>query len=72
MLPGMVEFELIVDLEHCRWRSRTMAYVTSLRRDLVFLILQFLDEEKFRDTAHKWVFRILSLCFHCFLGKLHQ
>ncbi|PKI48466.1 protein TOPLESS-like isoform X2 [Punica granatum] len=27
--------------------------MTSLSRELVFLILQFLDEEKFRDTVHK-------------------
>lgn len=58
MPPGIIDFELIVDLEHCRWRSRTVASMTSLSRELVFLILQFLDEEKFRDTVHKWVFRI--------------
>ena len=26
---------------------------TSLSRDLIFLILQFLDEERFKDTLHK-------------------
>jgi hypothetical protein len=28
--------------------------MTSLSRELVFLILQFLDEEKFKETVHKW------------------
>lgn len=27
--------------------------MSSLSRELVFLILQFLDEEKFKDTVHK-------------------
>ncbi|KAI7994701.1 Protein TOPLESS [Camellia lanceoleosa] len=27
--------------------------ITSLSRELVFLILQFLDEEKFKETVHK-------------------
>ncbi|KAF4362928.1 hypothetical protein F8388_002358 [Cannabis sativa] len=27
--------------------------MTSLSRELVFLILQFLDEEKFKETVHK-------------------
>jgi hypothetical protein len=29
--------------------------MSSLSRELVFLILQFLDEEKFKETVHKWV-----------------
>ena len=29
--------------------------MTSLSRELVFLILQFLDEEKFKETVHKYV-----------------
>jgi len=28
--------------------------MSSLSRELVFLILQFLDEEKFKETVHKW------------------
>jgi len=27
--------------------------MSSLSRELVFLILQFLDEEKFKETVHK-------------------
>lgn len=27
--------------------------MTSLSRELVFLILQFLDEEKYKDAAHR-------------------
>jgi hypothetical protein len=29
--------------------------MSSLSRELVFLILQFLDEEKFKETVHKCV-----------------
>lgn len=29
--------------------------MSSLSRELVFLILQFLDEEKFKETVHKFV-----------------
>ena len=29
--------------------------MSSLSRELVFLILQFLDEEKFKETVHKYV-----------------
>lgn len=35
--------------------------MSSLSRELVFLILQFLDEEKFKETVHKWVFSFLSV-----------
>ena len=28
--------------------------MSSLSRELVFLILQFLDEEKFKETVHKY------------------
>lgn len=28
--------------------------MTSLSRELVFLILQFLDEEKFTETVHRY------------------
>jgi hypothetical protein len=28
--------------------------MSSLSRELVFLILQFLDEEKFKDTVHRY------------------
>ncbi|CAL9763878.1 unnamed protein product [Musa acuminata subsp. burmannicoides] len=34
-----------------RWRRRKT--MSSLSRELVFLILQFLDEEKFKETVHK-------------------
>ena len=30
------------------------AAMSSLSRELVFLILQFLDEEKFKETVHKY------------------
>ena len=30
--------------------------MSSLSRELVFLILQFLDEEKFKETVHKCVY----------------
>lgn len=30
--------------------------MTSLSRELVFLILQFLDEEKFKDSVHRLCF----------------
>jgi hypothetical protein len=33
--------------------ERPAAAMTSLSRELVFLILQFLDEEKFKETVHK-------------------
>lgn len=35
--------------------------MSSLSRELVFLILQFLDEEKFKETVHKCVHPPLSL-----------
>lgn len=37
--------------------------MSSLSRELVFLILQFLDEEKFKETVHKWVFYFYFLFF---------
>ena len=37
--------------------------MTSLSRELVFLILQFLDEEKFKETVHKLV-SDKSIIFH--------
>ena len=30
--------------------------MSSLSRELVFLILQFLDEEKFKETVHKYAY----------------
>lgn len=41
--------------------------MSSLSRELVFLILQFLDEEKFKETVHKYVslssiFHVVSFC----------
>ncbi|KAG0537117.1 hypothetical protein BDA96_03G120400 [Sorghum bicolor] len=36
--------------------------MSSLSRELVFLILQFLDEEKFKETVHKCVLSPLCLC----------
>jgi len=33
--------------------------MSSLSRELVFLILQFLDEEKFKETVHKCVVALL-------------
>ena len=35
--------------------------MSSLSRELVFLILQFLDEEKFKETVHKCVLPFVSL-----------
>lgn len=41
--------------------------MSSLSRELVFLILQFLDEEKFKDTVHRWATSIFFSFFHsCF------
>lgn len=34
--------------------------MSSLSRELVFLILQFLDEEKFKETVHKYARFILA------------
>jgi hypothetical protein len=36
--------------------------MSSLSRELVFLILQFLDEEKFKETVHKSVPTLSSSC----------
>ena len=36
--------------------------MTSLSRELVFLILQFLEEEKFKESVHKY---LSSLSFFC-------
>lgn len=36
--------------------------MSSLSRELVFLILQFLDEEKFKETVHKWGYFVVILC----------
>jgi hypothetical protein len=33
--------------------ERRQGAMSSLSRELVFLILQFLDEEKFKETVHK-------------------
>lgn len=41
--------------------------MSSLSRELVFLILQFLDEEKFKETVHKWDILVLSFFFFFFL-----
>lgn len=41
--------------------------MSSLSRELVFLILQFLDEEKFKETVHKWGFSPFYLVFFNFL-----
>lgn len=50
--------------------------MSSLSRELVFLILQFLDEEKFRETVHKYAPLIpsrspslLSFCVFFFLVR---
>lgn len=40
--------------------------MSSLSRELVFLILQFLDEEKFKETVHKWDILVLSFFFFFF------
>jgi hypothetical protein len=37
--------------------------MSSLSRELVFLILQFLDEEKFKETVHKWVSAMIKASF---------
>lgn len=45
--------------------------MTSLSRELVFLILQFLDEEKFKESVHKWDFLFNFFFFvHVFTIKL--
>jgi hypothetical protein len=36
-----------------RGGSVSREQMSSLSRELVFLILQFLDEEKFKETVHK-------------------
>ena len=33
--------------------------MSSLSRELVFLILQFLDEEKFKESVHRFVYYIV-------------
>lgn len=33
--------------------DKLLVAMSSLSRELVFLILQFLDEEKFKETVHK-------------------
>lgn len=40
--------------------------MSSLSRELVFLILQFLDEEKFKETVHKWVFYFYFLYLYIY------
>lgn len=43
--------------------------MSSLSRELVFLILQFLDEEKFKETVHKYAYSSLILLkIFIFLG----
>lgn len=39
----------------CSELEDELVAMTSLSRELVFLILQFLDEEKFKETVHKYV-----------------
>lgn len=41
--------------------------MSSLSRELVFLILQFLDEEKFKETVHKQVILISVYGFSSFV-----
>lgn len=41
--------------------------MSSLSRELVFLILQFLDEEKFKETVHKWGLLLLIIIYYYFL-----
>lgn len=44
--------------------------MSSLSRELVFLILQFLEEEKFKESVHKYIymsFYTLCLCDFVFL-----
>lgn len=46
----------------CSGLEDEVVAMSSLSRELVFLILQFLDEEKFKETVHKYVpFSILML-----------
>ncbi|CAN6847168.1 unnamed protein product [Brassica oleracea] len=40
-------------LMHVFFFDLVFAVMTSLSRELVFLILQFLDEEKYKDTVHR-------------------
>lgn len=42
--------------------------MSSLSRELVFLILQFLDEEKFKESVHKWVWNFF-VSFMVFFGE---
>ena len=44
------------------WESnkRLAATMSSLSRELVFLILQFLDEEKLKETVHKYASKSLA------------
>lgn len=35
--------------------------MSSLSRELVFLILQFLEEEKFKESVHKYDFVVIFL-----------
>lgn len=44
--------------------------MSSLSRELVFLILQFLDEEKFKETVHKYV--PISVSMLSFLADYEQ
>lgn len=44
--------------------------MSSLSRELVFLILQFLDEEKFKETVHKYV--PISISMLSFLADYEQ
>ena len=44
--------------------------MSSLSRELVCLILQFLDEEKFKETVHRSIFFILFYLFILFGLKI--
>ena len=45
--------------------------MSSLSRELVFLILQFLDEEKFKETVHKYASKSLAcLVFFFFFSVI--
>ncbi|KAL0680730.1 hypothetical protein Bca4012_047577 [Brassica carinata] len=51
---GQVDTDLaFVPSRPREWEAEEEEVMTSLSRELVFLILQFLDEEKYKDTVHR-------------------
>ncbi|KAJ9551023.1 hypothetical protein OSB04_015068 [Centaurea solstitialis] len=52
-LSSAMQFEEVGSAEAFRELLETGKGMSSLSRELVFLILQFLDEEKFKETVHR-------------------